>query len=572
MRLRSQLAAIAATLAIVSVLVINSPAVPAEYQVLYNTDHCFGHCETILRLRFSSNYSLSDQRIPRLEILQKSGLRNATASGIDVLVQHWRNIQVPQYGNCTQMVRDNITSSSSYFNYTCIKSYVTQREYYDVWEQLDYRAFKFKKSSWEYVKMWADFKPALGENSVESSFYIGQSLVMDPFWNTSCSARWPVLAPISSQYAITYLNGSSGINGAGNIYTWENATGAYVYNCTYGSTPYFPVANSVKQLNWENGTRNAGNNFTGGYNESGLLGFWKFDDSVAWKNDSTQWGQNLTVSGNVAFNSADCKYGTCADLDGADDALKNTTRATNFIFTSAGNFTICVWAKQDATGALRNLARMDANVANRNMWLLRINDANKADFTIYCGVAASCGGSTWAATALSTRLITTTTSYVHVCGAYNGSAVSVYINGTFEAAATATATFTTTESCLLFGADRGCGTAFTEEFNGRIDDARIYNRALALAEIYEIYANDVTLGPAETQAADTCGCPASGDWRIECSDNCTIAAACNMHGNNVVVNGSAGNYTLNAEIYNYTVAETYNCSGLCNSTGGCWGQ
>lgn len=50
--------------------------------------------------------------------------------------------------------------------------------------------------------------------------------------------------------------------------------------------------------------------------------------------------------------------------------------------------------------------------------------------------------------------------------------------------------------------------------------------------------------------ADTCSCPASGDWHIDCSDNCVITEDCDMQGNDIHTYGT-GTLEVKAEIYNY---------------------
>ena len=49
-------------------------------------------------------------------------------------------------------------------------------------------------------------------------------------------------------------------------------------------------------------------------------------------------------------------------------------------------------------------------------------------------------------------------------------------------------------------------------------------------------AIDSTLGSDELPV-DTCTCPASEDWIIQCSDSCDIQA-CDMQTNNVLINGT----------------------------------
>jgi len=61
---------------------------------------------------------------------------------------------------------------------------------------------------------------------------------------------------------------------------------------------------------------------------------------------------------------------------------------------------------------------------------------------------------------------------------------------------------------------------------------------------------------------DTCDCPASGDWTIDCTENCEIDSACDVQGNDVIFTGS-GNIWVSAEVSN--IGNTTLSSG-CNIT------
>jgi len=68
---------------------------------------------------------------------------------------------------------------------------------------------------------------------------------------------------------------------------------------------------------------------------------------------------------------------------------------------------------------------------------------------------------------------------------------------------------------------------------------------------------------------DTCSCPASGDWNIDCSDNCVISEDCNMQGNDIHTYGS-GTLEVNALIYNF--GSLFNrCDLFCRNTPTCFG-
>jgi len=70
---------------------------------------------------------------------------------------------------------------------------------------------------------------------------------------------------------------------------------------------------------------------------------------------------------------------------------------------------------------------------------------------------------------------------------------------------------------------------------------------------YSIYVN-------YTAAGDTCSCPASGNWDMDCGDGCIVTDACDMMGNNVSMSGP-GTVNIQAKIYNYTY---WQVSGGCH--------
>jgi glucose/arabinose dehydrogenase len=69
--------------------------------------------------------------------------------------------------------------------------------------------------------------------------------------------------------------------------------------------------------------------------------------------------------------------------------------------------------------------------------------------------------------------------WTHVAGTYNGSQLRLYVNGAQVATQSRTGNLQVTGSPLRLGGN----TYSTEYFPGRIDELRIYNRALSLAEI-----------------------------------------------------------------------------------------
>ena len=76
--------------------------------------------------------------------------------------------------------------------------------------------------------------------------------------------------------------------------------------------------------------------------------------------------------------------------------------------------------------------------------------------------------------------------WVHVAGTYDRGALTLYVNGVMEAEATASTFGINTTQELLIGAGSNEGPTHDYFFQGQIDDARIYDRALSEAEIASI--------------------------------------------------------------------------------------
>jgi len=79
-----------------------------------------------------------------------------------------------------------------------------------------------------------------------------------------------------------------------------------------------------------------------------------------------------------------------------------------------------------------------------------------------------------------------------------------------------------------------------------IDNASADN--LGEAMLYPIFIESI----GSEVRSDTCSCPASGDWEIDCSDDCNITSSCDMMGNDIYINGS-GNFLVNADVINWTL-------------------
>lgn len=76
-------------------------------------------------------------------------------------------------------------------------------------------------------------------------------------------------------------------------------------------------------------------------------------------------------------------------------------------------------------------------------------------------------------------------TWTHVCGVYNGQTLAIYVNGQLSNTTAADGILYVNSQPLYMGCDVG-NSFFNGPFNGRIDDVRIYTRALSAAEIQQL--------------------------------------------------------------------------------------
>ena len=235
----------------------------------------------------------------------------------------------------------------------------------------------------------------------------------------------------------------------------------------------------------------------------GLVGHWKLDETTGTTaSDSSGNGNDGTVNGtDFDTDSVAGVSGTALSFDGSSDYVE-TTYNTDY---ASGGFTLSAWAKTSSSAIMRIFSKWQAPGTNQK-WLLFNNGQ------IEFGITNSSGG------------ITSTNTYNdgqwHLFTAVaDGTDMYLYVDGVQTDTDTHDNTFDTNALAWRIGA-RNDGA---EYFNGEIDDARIYNRALSATEVADLYA---TTGGGATPVT---GCPNIGDV---CDDGSLYAGDINYGSGN----------------------------------------
>jgi len=311
--------------------------------------------------------------------------------------------------------------------------------------------------------------------------------------------------------------------------------------------------------------------------DNSLVGWWRMDDTNGSSNsvlDISGYGNNGTAQGDASQTNAG-KLGKGFEFDGEGDYVdlgEPTSLDIDF-----SQITLSAWIRAD--GSVKDYGI----VGKSTIWYLSFtssDDVRLRHVNVGDGLTGIDIGDP------------IDTSWHHVVGTYNGTNTSIYFDGVYKGGGAATGTLGTSTSDVAIG-DLRVGYGYY--FNGSIDDVMIFNRSLSAEEIKGLYANtsnkylnnnftDLAVGnhtfKAYTQdyagnineteertitiTSDSCTY-SSGNWIINCEDNCTITTNVNGDGSNFSANG-IGFFSIQANIsgfklYHFGEGCDARCSG-----------
>jgi FlaG/FlaF family flagellin (archaellin) len=224
---------------------------------------------------------------------------------------------------------------------------------------------------------------------------------------------------------------------------------------------------------------------------SDLVNHWRLDESQTGDDDTVLGeradGSTVTAENNGAFGNASGVDGTAFDFrDGGYVALDDS-------FDTAGELpqmTACSWFRTSETGT-----------GEFDNWALLDYDRSEY-FNLYVrGDTGGVGFSTSSQSA-SMRDLSTSTGFADgnwhfACGVYDGTEKRIYVDGALEASATQhggapLGTGTTRYGFIGDGSEAASfdGDRNDQFYDGRVDEVRLYDRALDQEEIEALYTAD----------------------------------------------------------------------------------
>jgi hypothetical protein len=205
------------------------------------------------------------------------------------------------------------------------------------------------------------------------------------------------------------------------------------------------------------------------YNGGAPVGYWSFDEKEGTTaHDKTENLNHGTLTNMDPatdwLSGSDCKQGGCLDFDGSDDyVLINKNRAD---LISGNNFTVSWWAKSNLTTSqvittiFGHWYIMHASNDNKGRYFINGLDSSPFD----SNVAINDGK--W--------------HYFNL--SYDGSYVKLYVDGQLDINTLASGDLSATYNLYIGQRDNG-----TYNFNGQVDEFKIWNYALTPLQVQQDY-------------------------------------------------------------------------------------
>ena len=196
---------------------------------------------------------------------------------------------------------------------------------------------------------------------------------------------------------------------------------------------------------------------------AGLVAAYGFNENTGTTTADSS-GNNLTgtIAG-AAWTTAG-KNGNALSFDGANDMV---SIADNSVLDVA-TVTLMAWVRPTTLGDWRTAVLKESNGGLAYALYAEDNLSRPAAY-INLGQDRDATGTT--------ALVANT--WTHIAMTYDGTAIGFYTNGALVATTTVSGTLATSTQPLRIGGN----AIWSEFFAGQIDDVRVYNRALSLAEI-----------------------------------------------------------------------------------------
>ena len=201
---------------------------------------------------------------------------------------------------------------------------------------------------------------------------------------------------------------------------------------------------------------------------NGLVGYWKMDEASGTLTDSSGNGNTGTWSGTGASHYSTGKYGNGGGFNGSDDYVTYNT------ITPGTSFSVGAWVypTENGTTSHRTIIGFVSGSNDNNISI----EMRQGNYRFAIGNVNDAGRKV--------EYPVTVNTWTYLLGTYDGSKLRFYINGSLIGTTSVTGTLPDAPQINgKFGSTNG--TMYF--YQGKLDETRIYNRALSPAEVKDLY-------------------------------------------------------------------------------------
>lgn len=255
------------------------------------------------------------------------------------------------------------------------------------------------------------------------------------------------------------------------------------------------------------------------------VGYWPLDENTGTTAyDKSGNGNDATMNGSLTSASwLPAKNGSGLDFDGSGDYIEAANDSTLDI---TGDITISAWIKRDLTDDYSPFVAKTDSSTTWDYDFYIVNGSNNLRFY---------SDATTPTTITSSGSITDT-AWHHIAVTRSGSTVTFYIDGILDSTGTMSGSFNNNPDPVWIGSDG------FDDFDGKMDDVKIYNYARTVAQIAYDYNR---------------GAPVAW-WRLDECTGTTIYDASDHSYNGTLTIGATGTNTSAGSCSSGTSTEAWN--------------
>jgi hypothetical protein len=225
---------------------------------------------------------------------------------------------------------------------------------------------------------------------------------------------------------------------------------------------------------------------------NGLVAWYPFNgdakDESGNGNSGTVYGATLTINRFGRINEA---YG----FNGTTNYINN---GNNSAIKIQNSITISLWANLNAKPPINSSYSLISKNENGGYGLFASNDSGKNVMKTFFWINGKYQDSKISLTMINVNV------WYHIVAAFDGNVNKMYLNGIKMDSLSANGLISNVEYPLLIGANPG-PSGQSNYMNGKLDDIRIYNRALSEQEIQALYHEGGYVPPLVKPTLSACG-------------------------------------------------------------------